>query len=71
MILPTQMATRGPNYDRYSINLYHCITIYTLRALIPVHRDPLKVEIDSRPEHVSNPSTVILPRFKEPLGILD
>jgi len=44
---------------------------YNLRALIPVQRDPLKVKIDGRPEHIGNPGAIVLFGFKEPLSILN
>ena len=47
-------------------NTSHC-----LRALIPVHGDPLEVEVDGRPEVVSYPSAIVLFRFYEPFSILD
>jgi len=44
---------------------------YNLRALIPVQRDPLKVKIDGRPEHIGDPCAIVLFGFKEPLSILN
>jgi hypothetical protein len=34
-------------------------------------RDPLKVEVNGRPEDVSDPRAVLLFRSKKPLGIFD
>ena len=45
--------------------------IYGLRALIPVRRDPLQVEVDCRPEDIGDPSAVVLFRFEEPISVLD
>ena len=33
--------------------------------------DPLQVEVDCRPEDISDPSAVVLLRFEEPIGVLD
>ena len=42
-----------------------------LRALVPVQSDPLKIEVDFRPEYVSDPCPVVLLGFDEPFGIFD
>ena len=72
-IHPIQAATTSPSYDRHSIPSYLCSLIATnnLRALIPVQRDPLEVEIYGKPEHIGHTSAVLLFRFKEPFSILD
>ena len=44
--------------------------IVDVRALIPMHRDPLEVEVDGRPQDVCHPSTIVLFRFAEPFSIL-
>ena len=33
--------------------------------------DPLKVEVNGRPENIGDPRPVVLFRSKKPLGILD
>jgi len=73
MILPIQAATTSPSYDSHSIPSHLCshMATYNLRALIPVQRHPLEVEIYGRPEHIGHPSAVFLFRFKQPFRILD
>ena len=73
MIRPTQEATKDPNYDRWLINLLYLLGRMTcsLRALIPVGRDPMQVEVDCGPENISDPSVVVLFRFEEPISVLD
>jgi hypothetical protein len=36
-----------------------------------MQRDPLEVEVDSRPEDIGNPSAIVLLRLNEPFSILD
>ena len=43
----------------------------SLRALVPVQGDPLKIEVDFRPEYVGDPCPVVLLGFDEPFGVFD
>ncbi len=42
-----------------------------LRALVPVGRDPLEVEVDEGPQDVSDPRSVVLFGFGQPLRVLE
>jgi len=55
----------------HSIHLPDRRTTNNLRALIRVQRDPRKVKIDGRPEHIGDPGAMVLFGFKEPLSILN
>jgi hypothetical protein len=75
MTHPIRVATRDPTCDAHRDgNLEMTDNLERnapdVRALIPIPRDPLEVEVDGRPENVGDPCTVILLWSKKPIGIL-
>jgi hypothetical protein len=73
MIQPTRGATKDPNYDRWSIDVLYPLDrlICSLRALIPMQRDPLQVEVNCRPEDIGDPSAIVLFWFEKPISVFD
>ena len=45
--------------------------VSNIRALVPVLRNPLQVEVDGGPEDIGDPCAIVLLRLEKPLSIFD
>src|ERR1700677_846946 len=69
-ILPRRAGPKDPSCKATSGRHGRRNGTVDIRALIPMQSDPLKIEVDSRPQDVRDPSTVVLFRFGEPISKL-